>query len=133
MTLDDSRFPLVFLRAHMEPISSVEEQALRNEQLEKLLDRQTSFVLLADHSTHDHDHETVEERKEKALFFKKIKDRMKKHCLGMVVIEGEKPMNGAARLAAVAASKALGFPVQFARDEEAATVQAIAVLRSVER
>jgi hypothetical protein len=129
MLLDDSRFPLVFLRAHEEESSSVDEVIDRNGQLESLLDKQTRFVLIADHSTHDHDDESPEERKAKALFFKRIKDRMKKYCLGLVVIEGHSPINAAARVAATAASKALGFSIQFAADEEEAAAKGMLLLK----
>ncbi len=128
MLLDDSRFPLVFLRAHEEESSSVDEVLERNSQLEALLDKQKPFVLIADHSAHDHDDETPEERKEKALFFKRIKNRMREYCLGLIVIEGHSPVNTAARIAATAASKALGFSVQFAADEESATVKGTILL-----
>lgn len=128
MLLDDSRFPLVFLREHEEEGSSLEEVLGRNSQLEVLLDKQTPFVLIADHSAHDHDDETPEERKAKALFFKRIKDRMKRYCLGLIVIEGRSPMNSVARVAATAASKALGFSVQFAADEETAAAKGLALL-----
>jgi hypothetical protein len=129
MLLDDSRFPLVFLRAHEEESSSVDEVIDRNGQLESLLGKQTRFVLIADHSTHDHDDESPEERKAKALFFKRIKDRMKKYCLGLVVIEGHSPINAAARVAATAASKALGFSIQFAADEEEAAAKGMLLLK----
>lgn len=42
MLLDDSRFPLVFLREHEDENSSVEEVHGRNGQLESLLDRRDS-------------------------------------------------------------------------------------------
>ncbi|WP_117190102.1 hypothetical protein [Rhizobium terrae] len=128
MLLDDSRFPLVFLRGHEEPDSSIDEQLERNTQLESLLDRQMPFVLIADHSAHDHDDETPEERKAKALFFKRIKDRMRKYCLGLIVIEGRSPVNAAARIAAAGASKALGFSVQFVADEESAAAKGAVLL-----
>lgn len=128
MLLDDSRFPLVFLRAHEEESSSVDEVLERNSQLEALLDKQKPFVLIADHSAHDHDDETPEERKEKALFFKRIKNRMREYCLGLIVIEGHSPITTAARIAATAASKALGFSVQFAADDEQATSKGLLLL-----
>ena len=128
MLLDESRFPLVFLRQHEEDGSSIDEVLDRNKQLESLLAKQTPFVLIADHSTHDHDDETPEERKAKALFFKRIKDRMRKYCLGLIVIEGNSPMNTGARIAASAASKALGFSVQFAADEEQAAAKGLLLL-----
>ncbi|MBB3929278.1 hypothetical protein GGR25_000297 [Kaistia hirudinis] len=120
MLLDVSQFPLVFLREHEEKNSSVGEVFERNAQLEALLNRQEPFVLIADHAAHDHDHETPEERKGKALFFKRIKDRMRQYCLGLIVIEGASPFNSATRTAATAVSNALGFSVRFAADEQSA-------------
>lgn len=128
MLLDDSRFPLVFLRQHEEDGSSIDEVLDRNNQLGSLLDKQTPFVLIADRSTHDHDDDTPEERKAKALFFKRIKDRMRKYCLGLIVIEGHTPMNAAARVAASAVSKALGFSVQFAANEGQAAAKGLLLL-----
>jgi len=128
MLLDDSRFPLVFLRAHEEEETSVDEVLERNRQLENLLDRKKPFVLIADHSQHDHDDETPEERKEKALFFKRIKDQMRQYCLGLIVIEGNAPMNAAARVAAAAASKAFGFAIQFVTDEETGAAKGLLLL-----
>lgn len=133
MLLDDSRFPLVFLRTHDDETSSVDEVLERNRQLEGLLDKQRPFVLIADHSEHDHDNETPEQRKEKALFFKRIKGRMREYCLGLIVIEGHSPVNAAARIAATAASKALGFSVQFAADEGSAAAKGEALLNKTAR
>lgn len=129
MLLDDSRFPLVFLRAHEAPSSPIDEQRERNERLERLLDRQTPFVLIADHSTHDHDDETPEERKERALFFKRIKERMRRYCLGLIVIEGDAPVSAAARVAGTAASKAFGFSIQFVANEEQGVAKAVLLLQ----
>lgn len=128
MLLDETRFPLVFLREHDEETSSLDEVMDRNRQLESLLDREQSFVLIADHSEHDHDDEGPEERKAKALFFKRIKGRMRKYCLGLIVIEGHAPVTTAARIAAAAASKALGFSVQFAADEDQAAAKGTLLL-----
>jgi hypothetical protein len=123
MLLDDSRFPLVFLRAHEEPHSSFDEQMERNELFERLLAKELPFVLIADHPEHDHENETSEERKAKALFFKRMKDRMNKYCVGLIVIEGQSPISTATRIAAAGISKALGFSVQFAPDEESAAAK----------
>jgi hypothetical protein len=128
MLLDDTRFPLVFLRAHTEAIATIDEQRERNGQLEKLLRRQTPFVLIADHSMDDHAEETSEERKAKALFFKQIKNRMRRYCLGLIVIEGNTPVNSAARVAAAAASKAFGFSVQFVADGAAGAAKGLLLL-----
>lgn len=128
MLLDESRFPLVFLREHEEETSSLDEVTDRNLQLESLLNREETFVLIADHSEHHHDDEAPEERKAKALFFKQIKGRMRKYCLGLIVIEGHAPVTTTARVAAAAASKALGFSVQFAADEDQAATKGMLLL-----
>ncbi|WMJ68956.1 hypothetical protein [Stenotrophomonas sp. 24(2023)] len=115
MILDDSRSPLVFLRRHLEPEAAnpADDEVL----LERLLDRGHRFVLITDHATDDHAGETAEERRQRAAFFKRIKDRMQRLCRGMIVLEGDRPLPAPIRALASTASKAFGFPVAFARDE----------------
>lgn len=122
MILDETRFPLVFMRAHEKAGADI------NEHFERLLDKQIPFVLITDHSPDDHADETPAERKEKALFFKRVKVRFRKYCRGMIVIEGDKPTSMAARVAAVAASKAFGFSVQFVADEDQAISKGMLLL-----
>ncbi|WP_375786966.1 hypothetical protein ACE10Z_05150 [Bradyrhizobium sp. Pha-3] len=122
MLVDDSRFPLVFLRSHAESSATI------NQQFEDLLEKRQLFVLITDHADDDHEDETKEERKEKALFFKQIKDRMRSFCRGMIVIEGRMPLNAAMRVTAAAASKALGFSVLFALDEDEAAAKGMLLL-----
>lgn len=122
MLLDDSRFPLVFAREQGDSDASILDQ------LEGLLDRQAPFVLITDHSPEDHDDETPEERREKALFFKKIRERFKKYCRAMIVIENGKQTNAVVRAAAAAASKAFGFSVLFEADEERAVAKGMFLL-----
>lgn len=115
MFFDDSRSPLVFLRRHLDPEATA--HADDEVQLERLLDRGRSFVLITDHAADDHADETVEERRQRAAFFKRIKDRMQRLCRGMIVLEGDRPLPAPVRALASTASKAFGFPVAFARDE----------------
>ncbi|NTF46533.1 hypothetical protein [Rhizobium rhizogenes] len=122
MLLDESRSPLIFLRVKPESDMHI------NQQLERLLDRRKAFVLITDHAPDDHEDETPAERKEKALFFKRIKDRMRQYCRGMIVVEGATPTNAAMRLAASAAGKAFGFSIQFAADEQDAVARGMALL-----
>ena len=122
MLLDDSRFPLVFAREEGDSSASILDQ------LEALLDRQAPFVLITDHSPEDHHDETPEERREKAFFFKKVRDRFKKYCRAMIVIENGKPTNAAVRIAAATAAKAFGFSVFFEADEERATAKGMLLL-----
>ncbi|MBN8944977.1 MAG: hypothetical protein J0H01_36070 [Rhizobiales bacterium] len=122
MLLDTSCFPLVFLREHAEAAAPIDEQ------FERLLDRQLPFVLITDHSLDHHGEETPEERRNRALFFKKVKDRMRRYCRGMIVIEGGKPTGAAVRLAAAAVSKALGFAVHFEADAPHAAVKGLTLL-----
>jgi hypothetical protein len=112
MLIDNSLSPIVFLRTHAESSIPIEEQ------LQQLLNKGQRFVLVTDHSQDDHHDETPEERKQRALFFKKIKDRMRVLCGGMIVLEGDKPTPAPVRLVATTASKAFGFTVAFATDEE---------------
>lgn len=122
MLLDDTRRPLVFLRAGEETNVPIEMQ------FEKLLENDSPFVLITDHAPDDHEDETQEERKQKALFFKKIRDRLRRLCRGMIVIEGDKPTPMAGRIAAQAASKALGFSVSFVTSEEQAVEKGLLLL-----
>ena len=122
MLVDDSRFPLVFLRSHAESSASI------NQQFEDLLEKQQPFVLITDHADDDHENESKEERKEKALFFKQIKDRMRSFCRGMIVIEGEMRINAAMRVTAAAAGKAFGFAILFALDEGEAAAKGMLLL-----
>lgn len=122
MLIDDALSPLVFLRSHGQSPLSVEEQ------FQQLLGKGQPFVLVTDHAQDDHPDETPEERKEKALFFKRVKERMRVLCRGMIVIEGDKPTVAPMRLAAAAASKAFGFKVAFAADEAEAIRQGKALL-----
>jgi hypothetical protein len=123
MLLDNSRFPLVFAREQGEPGASILDQ------LERLLDRKAPFVLITDHSPEDHD-ETPEERREKVLFFKKVRDRFKQYCRAMIVIENGRPTNAAVRIAAATAAKAFGFSVFFEADEDQAIAKGMAVLKN---
>ncbi|MDM0091386.1 hypothetical protein QTI08_28475, partial [Variovorax sp. J22G40] len=81
MRLDTTRFPLVFMREAQQQPSAADtpEQAL-----EALLDRGERFVLLTDHLPGDHADESHEDRKQRALFFKRHKARMRALCQGMV-------------------------------------------------
>ncbi len=123
MLLDDSHFPLVFLRD-----GGIAGEAAIQDQLEDLLDRGAAFVLITDHAPGEHEAETPAQRKEKALFFKRIKDRLRRHCRGMIVIEGDRPTAMAVRMAAAAAAKAFGFTILFVADEDQAAARAASLL-----
>lgn len=84
------------------------------------MDKGAHFVLITDHAPDDHEDETPEERKQKALFFKQVRDRLRKLCRGMIVVEGNNPTPAAGLIAAQAASKTLGFSVVFVADEQQA-------------
>lgn len=118
MQLDTTRFPLVFMREAEQPPSAVgtPEQAL-----EALLDRGERFVLLTDHLPGDHAEEGHEERKQRALFFKRHKARMRALCPGMVLITGDRAIPAAVRLAAQGAGKVLGLAIAFVETERDAT------------
>lgn len=122
MIVDTAHFPIVFLRS-VEGNDAPPEAALN-----AVLDRETPFVLITDHSPDDHGEDTPDERRERALFFKTIKARMKRYCLGMIVIDSGKAANGAIRLAAATASKAFGFEVGFETAEASAVARAQGLL-----
>ncbi len=122
MFIDISQAPFVYIREEVESSVPIAEQ------FQALLEQDQPFVLITNHGQDDHPEETPEERKEKALFFKKVKTRMRELCRGMIVLEGEKPTPAAMRMMATAASKAFGFAVQFAASEEQALQQGRALL-----
>lgn len=124
MELDTTRFPLVFMReADIHPAEGSPEKAI-----EALLDRGDAFVLLTDHLPGDHAEERHEERKQKALFFKRNKARMRALCKGLVLILGDRTIAAPMRLAAKGAGKALGLPVAFVQTEGEATERASQLL-----
>lgn len=114
MLIDASQAPYVYLREEVESSISIEEQ------FEQLLSRGQPFVLITNHKDHDHSNDTSEERKEKALFFKRIKERMGKLCRGMIIMEGDTPSPAPMRLVATTASKAFGFSVLFVSSDDEA-------------
>lgn len=117
MLIDVSHAPFVYIRAEVESNVSLEEQ------FQQLLDKGQPFVLITNHGQDDHPDETAEERREKAFFFKKIKERMGRLCRGMIVLEGDKPTPAPMRLIATTASKAFGFAVVFVPSEDDAIQQ----------
>lgn len=122
MYLDQSSFPLVFLSADI-PSDMPHEL-----QFEAVLDRAAPFVLIGDHlPDQDHD-EPHEERRKRALFFKKNKDRLRSLCRGIVVVEGDKAIPMPLRLAAQAVGKAFGGSLLFVRDEAGAVEAGMALL-----
>lgn len=117
MQLDTTRFPLVFMReAEQQPSAGTPEQGL-----EALLDRGERFVWLTDHLPGDHADESHEDRKERALFFKRHKARMRALCQGMVLITGDRVIPAAVRLAAQGAGKVLGLAIAFVETERDVT------------
>lgn len=124
MHLDQSRFPVVFIRHDDTPDITVEGQ------LEDLLADARPFVLITDHAPGDDHDETHEERKARALFFKRVKAQLQQLCRGIVIIEGERKVPLAIRLAAEGIGKALGLRTWFAASEEAAVARALEWLRT---
>lgn len=122
MYLDQSRFPLVFLRADRP--SDIPPEL----QFEGMLDRGEPFVLIGDHLPDRGHDEPPEERKKHALFFKKNKDRLRALCRGIVFVEGDKSVPPPLRLVAQTVGKAFGARVSFARDEAHAIAAGTALL-----
>lgn len=115
MRLDTTHFPLVYLR---EPApQAAHTDASAEDELQSLLDQGLHFVLLTDHLPGDHPEESHEERKQRALFFKRNRERMRALCRGMVVITGERAVPAALRLAMQGMGKALGMRVAFVQEE----------------
>lgn len=122
MRLDAMKFPLVFLRAHDQAHAAHEAEV----QFDALLDRGERFVLLTDHLPGDDDghDESHEDRKQRALFFKRNKQRLRQLCGGLVIITGERSIPAPARLAVQTLGKVLGLSFAFVRDEKDALKEA---------
>lgn len=115
MLIDKSRFPLVFLR---ETASTQTENT--EAELEAILSDGLPFVLISDHPPRNDGDEPPEERKARALFFKRNKAIFLRNCAGAIVIEGAKATPMPLRLAAQSFGKAFGVPFHFVPDESAA-------------
>lgn len=122
MLIDTSRFPLVYLRepptqpAHADTANDASPEG----QIESLLDRGLPFVLLTDHLPGSHPEESHAERRQRALFFKRNRERMRQLCRGMVVITGKRAVPAALRLAVQGMGRALGMRMAFVQEEDAA-------------
>ncbi|MDV2115150.1 hypothetical protein [Alcaligenes faecalis] len=126
MQVDDTQFPFVFLREHSPQQTAQQTQ----DQLEALLNRGQRFVLLTDRmGSENHVHEeSHEDRKQRALFFKQNKLRLKELCAGMVVISKGRAIPAAARLAQQTLGRVLGLRFAFVMDEAEARRQATRLL-----
>lgn len=123
MLLDQTRFPLVFIR--VEAPSDLSEE----DQMQALLARAAPFVLIAPaQAKHDHGDETPEERKQRALQFKAWRDRLRRLCRGVIVVLDGQPLAAPFRLAAEGFGKAVGVTVRFVDDEAGAVAAGKALL-----
>ncbi len=122
MQVDDTQFPLVFLREQ----DQLQTPQQAQHQLEALLNRGQRFVLLTERlGGEDHNHEeSHEDRKQRALFFKHNKQRLKDLCAGMVVITQGRAIPAAARLAQHTLGRVLGLRFAFVVDEGQARAEA---------
>lgn len=127
MLIDQARFPLIFMRA------VVHSDIPATTQLNALLDKDDRFVLISDRPPGGEHDETPAERKERALFFKRNKDRLRKLCAGSIVIEGDNPTPMPIRLAAQTFGKAFGIGFFFVRDEAEAIEKATFLLVQAQR
>ncbi len=123
MLLDTTRFPLVFLRAD----GPEQDAEVGMASLGALLDRGERFVLLTDHLPHDRHDESHEDRKQRTLFFKRNKERLRHFCAGMIIITGGRTIPAPVRLAAKSMGKAIALPFDFVPSESDA-VSAAALL-----
>lgn len=128
MPIDQSRFPLVFLRSELDAEAASTHDHSAEAQLEAVLDRQERFVLITDHSPGDEQGDSVEERRQRALFFKRNKGRLRRFCAGAIVIEGDRPTPMPMRLAAQAMGKAFGIGFHFVASEAEAIERGVGLV-----
>lgn len=119
MMLDLRQFPLV----RVLPINTTELEPER--QIELLLDREESFVLMMHRPEEGHADDSPENRKSRARFFKQNRGRLKQLCAAAILIEGDRPVSAPIKAMAWGLSKAFSVPFHFVRDED----QAISMAR----
>jgi len=117
MPIDSTQFPLVFLRLDEGADGSSTTSRSTEDQLDSVLGREQRFVLIAARAPGGDQDGSPEERKQRALFFKRNRERLRRLCAGAVVVEGDRPTPVAIRLAAQAMGKAFGFSFQFVATE----------------
>ncbi len=128
--IDANQFPLVFLRPNEDGEERSTSKPSPEAQFEAILDCGRHFVLITTGTPTDGPDETAEERKQKALFFKRNKDRMRRFCVGAIVVEGDRPTSVPMRLAAQAMGKAFGFNCHFVANEARAIDQAMRLVEA---
>ncbi|MCX5576756.1 hypothetical protein [Kaistia terrae] len=127
MMLNCDEFPLVYVEDHDHHASAPGEPSWQDE-LETLLGRNRPFVILFDAPQKDEHEESQEERREKAIWFKRNRARLMSLCAGAMVIESNGPTPMPIRLAAQAVGKALGLEFRFVGDDRAAREAATRLL-----
>ena len=130
MQIDANQFPLVFLRPNEDAKGASASKPTPAAQFEAILNRGQHFVLITLHSPTDDPDETAEERKQRALFFKRNKDRLRRLCAGAIVVEGDRPTPIPIRLAAQAMGKAFGFNFHFVTNEAEAIDRAMRLVEA---
>lgn len=111
--INASEFPLVYLDGIEEADDAAEVG------LERLLDRERHFVLISSHLPGDHDH-FQDDRKRRALWFKRNKQRLRRWCVGAIIIQQQRSLPTSIKLAITGVSKVFGMPLHLvASDDEA--------------
>ena len=115
MPLDNTHFPLVWMRYDEEPDHDHDEDF---EVLEASLRRGTPFVILTDNApSEDHEH-SQEEKKRTALWMKKHRSDLRMLVLAMIVIEPNAAKRLAFKTFGVAFAKFWGYPLKLASTRE---------------
>ncbi|MCX5520090.1 hypothetical protein OSH10_16740 [Kaistia defluvii] len=127
MMLNCDEFPLVYIRDHDHDVRAPGEPSWP-EEMEALLGRNRPFVILFDAPQKHEQEETQEERREKAIWFKRNRARLTALCAGAIVIESNGPTPMPIRLAARAVGKAFGVEFRFVGDDKAAREVATTIL-----
>lgn len=120
MLIDDTQFPLVWMRAKTSDIPASPFASL-----ETLLAREKCFVLL-DNMAHEHE-ETPEERKQLALWMKRHKEALRTFIKAAIHIEPDADKRPAAQAFAPTYEKFWGYPLRVV----ASTDEALALAREL--
>lgn len=122
--VDTRDFPIVRFAA--DRVCSMRDMEVLLGAFDQLLAQSRDYVLLA-LGSHPHD-EAQELAKARALFFKRNRDVLSRHCLALLVVEPDGAKRTELARQSEAASRAFGIPMRYFETVEAAWAAACALI-----